>query len=140
MSFRCEQLSIETLLRLLVFGRHLNSGSFTDDDDDPTYDELKDLFADRKTRHLFDRTESRCRVTVFGTRGVTGHPERTAHVGANEIYVQCTLTSNKKEPDSRRSETAELDAEGSAVWNSGEGEKMTFDMTCNFGDSGANST
>eukprot|EP01052_Picozoa_sp_SAG31_P001712 SAG31_NODE_58_length_29669_cov_20.244978_3_plen_95_part_00 len=31
--------------------------TFTDDDDDPTYDELKDLFGNSSTAHLFEQAE-----------------------------------------------------------------------------------
>ena len=36
--------------------------TFTDDDDDPTQDETRDLFGDEQTAHLFQRLESRCKV------------------------------------------------------------------------------
>ena len=117
--------------------------TFTDDDDDPTYDELKDLFGNSKTAHLFDRAESRCRVTVYGVRDIhdVGHDnvrsktegEALEILKRADVYLLVTLCSDRKQPHVRRTADLTLDNHGSGKWNFGEGEPVGFDMLCEPG-------
>ena len=112
--------------------------TFTDDDDDPTFDELKDLFGDAKNAHLFERDESRCRVTIFAVRNIrdigvddviakgrvkrsgSGNNEFPLAAKGTAVYVEVFLVSDAKQPQTRRSATQTLDATASTPWNFGE--------------------
>ena len=67
--------------------------TFTDDDDDPTGDETRDLIGGFRNAHLFRRIESHCQVTVYGIRNFGDSPEAAAfrRVRKSDVYASLVL-------------------------------------------------
>lgn len=105
---------------------------------------------DRKNAHIFDRAESRCRVTVYGIRemeakkaGESGtSPMSLISAGSrnlfsSEYYLNIKVKSDLMTSETVRTAVLNVDSSRAARWNYGEGEQVGFDMLCNLGQSGA---
>lgn len=53
-----------------------------------------------------------------------------------EVYVDVSLTADAKQFSSRRTSTIVLNDDGCGVWNNEQGERVSFDMLFNAGESG----
>eukprot|EP01052_Picozoa_sp_SAG31_P001711 SAG31_NODE_58_length_29669_cov_20.244978_2_plen_110_part_00 len=87
-------------------------------------------------------------MTVFGVR-IIRHPEQQPTGSSRimsllhkltlseaEVYVDVCLTADAKQFSSRHTSTIALDDDGCGRWNNDQGERVSFDMLFNAGESG----